>query len=117
MVNEGLFREDLLYRINTIQIEVPPLRERGNDVLVLADFFLKKYSAKYNKANLKINQQAQDKLLKYPWPGNITVSICVPTWLSVITNRGGTAVEPAPTPEPPTVMVYMPVVELAVVTV
>jgi len=71
MVHEGLFREDLLYRINTIQIEVPPLRERGNDVLVLTDFFLKKYSSKYNKPNLKINQQAQDKLLKYLWPGNI----------------------------------------------
>ena len=71
MVHEGLFREDLLYRINTIQIEVPPLRERGNDVMVLADFFLKKYSSKYNKPNLKINQQAQDKLLKYLWPGNI----------------------------------------------
>jgi len=71
MVQEGLFREDLLYRINTIQIEVPPLRNRGNDVLVLADFFLKKYASKYNKPNLKINQQAQDKLLKYAWPGNI----------------------------------------------
>lgn len=71
MVGEGLFREDLLYRINTIQIEVPPLRERGNDVLVLADFFLKKYSSKYNKPGLKINQQAQDKLMKYTWPGNI----------------------------------------------
>lgn len=71
MVHDGLFREDLLYRINTIQVEVPPLRERGNDVLVLADFFLKKYSSKYNKPNLKINQQAQDKLLKYAWPGNI----------------------------------------------
>jgi DNA-binding NtrC family response regulator len=71
MVHEGLFREDLLYRINTIQIEVPPLRNRGNDVLVLTDFFLKKYSSKYNKPNLKINQQAQDKLLKYTWPGNI----------------------------------------------
>jgi DNA-binding NtrC family response regulator len=71
MVGEGLFREDLLYRINTIQIEVPPLRERGDDVLVLADFFLKKYTTKYNKPNLKINQQAQDKLLKYAWPGNI----------------------------------------------
>ncbi len=68
---EGLFREDLLYRINTIQIEVPPLRERGQDVLVLADFFLKKYASKYNKPNLKINQQAQEKLLKYNWPGNI----------------------------------------------
>ena len=71
MVHEGLFREDLLYRINTIQIEVPPLRNRGNDVLVLTDFFLKKYSSKYNKPGLKINQQAQDKLLKYTWPGNI----------------------------------------------
>src|SRR5512133_3981692 len=71
MVQDGLFREDLLYRINTIQIEVPPLRERENDVLVLADFFLKKYASKYNKPNLKINQQAQEKLLKYNWPGNI----------------------------------------------
>lgn len=71
MVQEGLFREDLLYRINTIQIEVPPLRERENDVLVLSDFFLKKYASKYNKPSLKINQQAQDKLLKYQWPGNI----------------------------------------------
>ncbi len=71
MVGEGAFREDLLYRINTIQIEVPPLRERGNDILVLADFFLKKYASKYNKPGLKINQQAQDKLKKYTWPGNI----------------------------------------------
>jgi DNA-binding NtrC family response regulator len=71
MVHDGLFREDLLYRINTIQIEVPPLRERGNDIMVLADFFLKKYSSKYNKPNQKINQLAQDKLLKYAWPGNI----------------------------------------------
>ncbi len=71
MVAEGVFREDLLYRVNTIQIEVPPLRERGNDILVLADFFLKKYASKYNKPGLKINQQAQDKLMKYTWPGNI----------------------------------------------
>lgn len=71
MVSEGLFREDLLYRINTIQIEVPPLRDRGDDILVLSDFFLKKYSSKYNKPTLRINQQAQDKLLKYSWPGNI----------------------------------------------
>jgi len=71
MVRDGLFREDLLYRINTIQIEVPPLRDRGNDVLVLADFFLQKYASKYNKPGLKINQLAQEKLLKYSWPGNI----------------------------------------------
>lgn len=71
MVREGLFREDLLYRINTIQVELPPLRDRGNDIFSLAEFFLKKYSNKYNKPNLKINQQAHEKLLRYSWPGNI----------------------------------------------
>lgn len=71
LVEKGIFREDLLYRINTIQIEIPPLRERGNDILVLADFFLKKYAYKYDKPNLKLNNQAQEKLLKYQWPGNI----------------------------------------------
>jgi DNA-binding NtrC family response regulator len=71
MVHDALFREDLLYRINTIHIEVPPLRERGNDILVLTEFFLKKYSYKYNKQQLRINQPAMEKLLGYPWPGNV----------------------------------------------
>lgn len=71
MVTDGLFREDLLYRINTIHIEVPSLSERGNDVLVLADFFLKKFAAKYDKPSLKINAAAQEKLKAYHWPGNI----------------------------------------------
>jgi DNA-binding NtrC family response regulator len=71
MLQSGLFREDLLYRINTIQIELPPLRERGNDIIGLAEFFLKKYTYKYNKPGLRINQKAHDKLLSYKWPGNI----------------------------------------------
>lgn len=71
MVADGLFREDLLYRINTIHIEVPPLRERGDDVLVLADFYLKRYTYKYDKPGLRVNQAAQDKLKQYSWPGNI----------------------------------------------
>ncbi len=71
MVRESLFREDLLYRINTIQIELPPLRERGNDIIELADFFLKKFMLKYDKGELRINHQAYDKLLRYSWPGNI----------------------------------------------
>ena len=71
LVGEGLFREDLLYRINTIQIELPPLRERGEDIIILAEFFLKKYTLKYGKPEIKINQQAHDKLLNYSWPGNI----------------------------------------------
>lgn len=71
MVQSGLFREDLLYRVNTIQIELPPLRKRGNDIIILAEFFLKKYSSRYNKPNLKITQKAHEKLLMYSWPGNI----------------------------------------------
>jgi DNA-binding NtrC family response regulator len=71
LVQSGLFREDLLYRINTIHIELPPLRERGNDIILLAEFFLKKYGSKYYKPSLKLNQQAADRLLTYPWPGNI----------------------------------------------
>ena len=71
MVAEGLFREDLLYRINTIQVQVPALRERDNDVLVLSDFFLKKFANKYGKPSLKINQTAQEKLMSYAWPGNV----------------------------------------------
>ncbi|EAQ99909.1 sigma-54-dependent transcriptional regulator [Maribacter sp. HTCC2170] len=71
MVADGLFREDLLYRINTISIEVPPLRERDGDILVLSDFFLKKFTSKYGKPQLKINQKAEEKLNSYGWPGNI----------------------------------------------
>ena len=71
MVKEGLFREDLLYRINTIRVEVPPLRNREGDILILADFYLKKFTAKYGKQGLRMNQAAQDKLMGYAWPGNI----------------------------------------------
>ncbi|MDC6404560.1 MULTISPECIES: sigma-54-dependent transcriptional regulator [Maribacter] len=71
MVSDGLFREDLLYRINTIRVEVPPLRERENDILVLADFYLNKFISKYGKQGLRINQQAQEILMSYAWPGNV----------------------------------------------
>jgi Response regulator containing CheY-like receiver, AAA-type ATPase, and DNA-binding domains len=70
-VSEGLFREDLLYRINTIQIEVPPLRDRVDDITVLAFHFLRVYCDKYNKPGKKINTQALEKLANYQWPGNI----------------------------------------------
>lgn len=71
MVADGLFREDLLYRINTIQIEVPPLRDRGEDIMILADFFLKRFANKYDKQGLRINNLAQEKLMEYLWPGNV----------------------------------------------
>jgi DNA-binding NtrC family response regulator len=70
-VREGLFREDLLYRINTIQIEVPPLRDRVDDIAVLAFHFIRSYCEKYNKPAKKINTQALEKLSNYQWPGNI----------------------------------------------
>lgn len=71
MVREGTFREDLLYRINTIQIEIPPLRERGGDIWLLADFFFKRYTTKYNRPELRLDDGAKEKLLTYPWPGNV----------------------------------------------
>ncbi|WP_339708047.1 sigma-54 dependent transcriptional regulator [uncultured Kriegella sp.] len=71
MVTDGLFREDLLYRINTIHIEVPPLRDRDGDILILADFYLKKFASKYDKPGLRINNLAQEKLMAHTWPGNV----------------------------------------------
>ncbi len=71
LVSKGEFRQDLLYRINTIEIHIPPLRERGEDILLLADFFLKRYAHKYKKDIKGLQKDAQKKLLQYSWPGNV----------------------------------------------
>ncbi len=71
MVHEGRFREDLFYRINTIMIEVPPLRDRVDDIPILANYFVKAFCEKYNKAPLKIKTHALEKLTDYSWPGNV----------------------------------------------
>lgn len=71
IVGEGKFREDLLYRINTIMIEVPPLRDRVDDIPILANYFLKAYCEKYNREPMKINTHALEKLSNYNWPGNV----------------------------------------------
>ena len=71
LVEESRFREDLLFRINTIQIVVPPLRVREDDILLLAKYFLEKYSKRYNKTILNIDKKAVDKLKLYRWPGNV----------------------------------------------
>jgi DNA-binding NtrC family response regulator len=71
MVMEGLFRQDLLFRINTIQIDLPPLRERGSDIDLMAGFFLDKFSVKYEKGQMAFNKEAITALKTYPWPGNI----------------------------------------------
>ncbi len=71
LTEEHLFREDLLYRINTVVIEMPPLRERGEDIVLLAEYFLNRFSGKYQKPALKMGQKALEKLQQYPWPGNV----------------------------------------------
>ena len=71
MIEEGNFRQDLLYRINTVEIQIPPLRERGEDVLLLADHFLKKYAHKYKKDIQGLTREAKQKLMRYQWPGNV----------------------------------------------
>mgnify|MGYP003206487965 FL=1 len=71
MVEEGRFRQDLLYRINTIELHIPPLRERGNDILLLADHFLQRYARKYQKEMRGLTREAKNKLLKYAWSGNV----------------------------------------------
>lgn len=70
-VKAGAFREDLLYRINTIQIIVPPLRERGTDIVLLANHFLRRHGEKYGKPGLKLTGSASDLLMQYHWPGNV----------------------------------------------
>jgi transcriptional regulator with PAS, ATPase and Fis domain len=71
MVKENRFRQDLLYRINTIEVEIPPLRERIEDIPLLANHFLKYYSNKYGKSITKISDAAMTRMTKHPWPGNI----------------------------------------------
>ena len=71
LVDEGNFRQDLLYRINTIEIHIPPLRERGNDIILLAEYFLQRYARKYKKDMRGLTREAKNKLLKYAWPGNV----------------------------------------------
>ncbi len=71
MVQKNEFREDLLYRINMVEIRVPQLKERIKDIPLLLDYFLEIYSKKYKKKGLRVNQSTINKLSKYPWPGNI----------------------------------------------
>jgi DNA-binding NtrC family response regulator len=71
MIKDNLFREDLMFRINTIQIEIPPLRQRAEDILLLTEHFLKLYGKKYGKSHLRISATAVGKLEQYEWPGNV----------------------------------------------
>ena len=71
MVSKSLFREDLLYRINTIHVEIPPLRERPKDIVPLAEQFIEKYAARYNRNVQLLTREAKAKLIAHSWDGNI----------------------------------------------
>src|SRR5690606_23846374 len=71
MVRQGQFREDLYYRLNVVNLHIPPLRQRRSDVGALAEHFVKKYSAENGKAPLRLAPDALARLMGYPWPGNV----------------------------------------------
>ncbi len=71
MILDKSFREDLFYRINTVQLAIPPLRDRGDDIPVFVRFFLDHYKTKYSKPFIQISKNAMHSLQDYPWPGNI----------------------------------------------
>lgn len=71
LINQKQFRQDLLYRINTVEIDIPPLRERKGDIPLLCTHFLNIYLKKYNKEQKEISQSALNKLIDYHWPGNV----------------------------------------------
>ena len=71
LANEQRFRKDLIYRINTVEIMVPPLRKRDGDIILLAKHFIKIYSNKYLKPELELDKVALDKLMNYSYPGNV----------------------------------------------
>ncbi|GAB4312000.1 MAG: sigma-54 dependent transcriptional regulator [Bacteroidales bacterium] len=85
-VEKGNFREDLYYRLLGLPIEIPPLRYRGNDILILAKFFVDEFCKENKLPKLKISQKAQEKLLKYPFPGNVRELKAVMELACVLTN-------------------------------
>jgi two-component system response regulator AtoC len=71
LVSEKKFREDLFYRLNVVSIRLPSLRERGDDIPLLVDHFLRKYAAENRRPVLGISPEARELLIGYPWPGNV----------------------------------------------
>ncbi|HYL63251.1 MAG TPA: sigma-54 dependent transcriptional regulator [Candidatus Methylomirabilis sp.] len=71
MIEEKQFRDDLYFRISAVPMTIPPLRERGNDVLLLAEHFLEKFSREFKKPGLELSSEAKERLVAYRWPGNV----------------------------------------------
>ena len=70
-ISEGTFRQDLFYRINTIELHIPPLRDRGEDIILLAEHFLSIFAMRYDRSGVGLSYDARAKLLKHSWPGNV----------------------------------------------
>jgi Nif-specific regulatory protein len=70
-INEGRFRADLYYRLKVVTITIPPLRDRGNDILLLAELFKDKYQKKFGKIGLRFSSEAKHQMMDYSWPGNV----------------------------------------------
>ena len=85
-VQKGNFREDLYYRLLGLPIEIPPLRYRGNDILILAKFFVDEFCKENKMEKLEISTKAQEKLLKYPFPGNVRELKAIMELSCVLTN-------------------------------
>ena len=87
-IAEGRFREDLYYRLNTVPIQIPPLRERGDDVLLLFRKFAADFAEKYRMPAIQLTEDAKKELLAYPWPGNVRQLKNITEQISIIeTNR------------------------------
>lgn len=87
-IAEGRFREDLYYRLNTVPIQIPPLRERGDDVLLLFRKFAGDFAGKYRMPAIQLTEDAKKVLLAYPWPGNVRQLKNITEQISIIeTNR------------------------------
>ena len=86
-ISEGRFREDLYYRLNTIPIQMPPLRDRGNDILLLFRLFAMQIAEKYRLPRITLNEAAQQKMLRYKWPGNVRQLKNITEQMSVLSEK------------------------------
>ena len=86
-ISEGKFREDLYYRLNTIPINMPPLRERGNDILLIFRLFAMQMAEKYKLPKITLDDEAKQVMLKYKWPGNVRQLKNITEQMSVIAEK------------------------------
>lgn len=86
-ISEGRFREDLYYRLNTIPIQMPPLRDRGDDILLLFRLFAMQMAEKYRLPRITLSEEAQQMLLRYKWPGNVRQLKNITEQMSVLSTE------------------------------